>query len=91
MFETATPRRMSRTFRCALFGIAMTVLARVGPWMWPRWPAIVVLDFMLAHAAPSVVSPVQKAFGVIVLLIVNVGFWAALARLGWWVVGRVRR
>jgi hypothetical protein len=84
MFETATPRRMSRTFRCALFGIGMTVLARIGPWSWPGWPATTVLDFLLAHAAPSVASPVQKAFGVVLLLFVNVAFWANVARGAWW-------
>lgn len=61
----------------------MTIVARLGPWSWPGWPALTVLDFMLQFA-PSVASPVQKAFGVVVLLFVNVGFWAILARGAWW-------
>jgi len=91
MFESARPRQMSRSFRCVLFGIAMTVLARLGPWHWPGWPAITVLDFLLAHAAPSVASPVQKGLGVTVLLLVNAGFWALAAWLALWVRERRAR
>jgi len=82
MFDSVTPRRrMSRGFRCALFGIAMTVLARLGPWSWPGWPAVTVLDFLLARFSPSVVGPVAKGLGLVVLLVVNVGFWSVLALL----------
>jgi hypothetical protein len=86
VFESATPRRMSRGARCALFGVAMTLLARLGPWSWPGWPALTLLDFVLARYAPSVASPMTKAFGAIVLLFVNVGFWAVLA----WAVLKLR-
>lgn len=91
MFESATPRRMSRTFRCLLFGIAMTVFARLGPWSWPGWPAITVLDFLLTHFAPSVVSPLQKGLGVTLLLLVNAGFWALVASLVLWMLERRAR
>lgn len=84
MFESATPRRMSRLARCVLFGIAMTVLARIGPWGWPGFPAITVLDFALARWAPSVASPVHKAFGTVALLVVNAGFWALAAWVLLW-------
>jgi len=70
---------MSRGFRCALFGIAMTVIARVGPWAWPGWPAVKVLDFALAHSAPSVAGSVYKGLGLVVLILVNAGFWAVVA------------
>ena len=80
MFESATlARPMSRGFRCFLFGIAMTVFARVGPWSWPGWPAITALDFVLAHAAPSVAGPITKSFGLVALMLVNSGFWALVA------------
>lgn len=62
-----------------MFGLAMTILARLGPWTWPGWPAVTVLDFALAHAAPSVAGPVFKGVGLVALLIVNAGFWALLA------------
>ena len=59
----------------------MTVLARIGPWSWPGWPAVTLLDFILARYTPSIVPPVVKAFGVIVLFSVNTTFWAVLAWL----------
>jgi hypothetical protein len=70
---------MSRGFRCALFGLAMTVVARLGPWTWPGWPAVTVLDFALKHFAPSVVGPVAKVVGLVVLIVVNTAFWALIA------------
>lgn len=83
MFETVTrPRRMSRGFRCALFGLGMTVLARVGPWSWPGWPAVTVLDFILARAAPTVAGPIAKSLGLLLLIFVNAGFWALVACAG---------
>lgn len=74
-----------------LFGIGMTVLARVGPWLWPGWPAVTLLDFVLGTAAPSVVTPFEKAMGVIALLFVNVTFWALLAWVALWALDRLRR
>lgn len=89
MFESVTrPPSTSRGFRCALFGIAMTILARLGPWSWPGWPAITVLDFALAHAAPSVAGPVMKGAGLVALLIVNAGFWALVAYAALWLKDR---
>jgi hypothetical protein len=80
MFETITRRSpVSRGFRCVLFGIALTIVARVGPWSWPGWPAVKVLDFALAHTAPSVAGPIYKGLGILMLMFVNVGFWAAVA------------
>jgi hypothetical protein len=80
MFEEFTrPRPMSRAFRCGLLGLAMTLLAWLGPWRWPGWPALILLDFILARAAPSVAGPVMKGLGLVVLLFVNAGFWGVLA------------
>lgn len=79
MFESATPRRtFTPGFVCALIGLGMTVLARVGPWTWPGWPAVTLLDLYLARAAPSVLPPHLKAIGLVVLLVVNAGFWALI-------------
>jgi hypothetical protein len=95
MFETITRRPpMSRGFRCALFGIAMTILARVGPWSWPGWPAMKVLDFALAHTAPSVAGPIYKGLGLLILIFVNAGFWAVVAYaavFAWKALRRVAR
>ena len=91
MFDSVVRARPpSRGFRCALFGIAMTVLARLGPWSWPGWPAVTVLDFALAHAAPSVAGPTMKAFGLVVLLLVNTGFWGLAAYAALWLMSRMR-
>ena len=79
MFESIRAPRTSLGSRCALFGLAMTVLARLGPWDWPGWPAVTVLDFVLTHAAPSVAGPVFKGVGIVALIVVNAGFWAVLA------------
>ena len=93
MFETITQRRpLSLGFRCALFGIAMTIVARLTPWLWPGWPARTVLDFALARFAPSVAGPVEKGLGVIALLFVNVAFWgmAAWVAVSTWTIARKR-
>lgn len=91
MFDDVISRRtMSLGFRCALFGVAMTVLARLGPWSWPGWPARTMLDFMLRFA-PSVVSPLAKGLGLVVLLVVSVSFWSVLAWLAVRAVSFLRR
>lgn len=95
MFESVTrARATSRGFRCAVFGLAMTVLARLGPWAWPGWPAVTVLDFALTHAAPSVAGPIVKGVGLLALIAVNAGFWALLAyaalRIGLFVMALLR-
>lgn len=81
----------SRGFRCALFGLAMTILARLGPWNWPGWPARTVLDFALSRAAPSVVGPVAKGLGLVALIVVNAGFWAFAACAALRLRSRMRR
>jgi hypothetical protein len=57
----------------------MTLVAWLGPWRWPGWPALTLLDFILARAAPSVAGPVAKGLGLVVLLVVNTAFWGVLA------------
>jgi hypothetical protein len=95
MFDAITRKPpMSRGFRCALFGIAMTIMARVGPWSWPGWPAVKVLDFALAHTAPSVAGPIYKGLGLLILIFVNAGFWAVVAYaavFAWKALRRVAR
>jgi hypothetical protein len=92
MFDDVIAHRpMSRGFRCALFGVAVTILARLGPWLWPGWPARTLLDFALARFAPTVVGPVAKGVGLVILLIVNVSFWAVAAWLALGAMLRFRR
>jgi hypothetical protein len=77
-----TGRRMSLGFRCALLGIGLTLLAWFGPWDWPGWPARTVLEFVLARYAPSRADSLYKGIGMTLLIVINVGFWALLARGG---------
>ena len=72
---------LSRGFLAALIGIGITILAWYGPWLWPAWPATTTLDFVLARAGWSDVSFTGKAFGMVGLIVVNVGFWAVVARV----------
>ena len=81
MFESAKPPAMRRVTRCALFGVAMTAIARIGPWSWPGWPAVTLLDFILARYTPSVVPPLLHALGIVLLFTVNTVFWALVAWL----------
>lgn len=95
MFESVNPEPAPRRgYRCALFGLAMTVLARLGPWSWPGWPAVTALDFALAHAAPSVAGPIVRGVGLVALIVVNAGFWALAAyaalRIGLFAMAKVR-
>ena len=65
-------------------GIAITVLAWFGPWAWPAWPALVLLD--LAFSPPR--SLASLPFGirsavVVVLMGINVGFWGVICALAW--------
>ena len=81
---------MSRGFVCTLFGIAMTVFAWFGPWLWPAWPAFTVIR--LAFQSRGVVWT-ELSFGIraavlVGLIVINVGFWAAVAAAG---LGLVRR
>lgn len=75
---------MSRTFKAALIGLTLTVVAELGPWYWPGWPAITVLDFVLARTEWSVVPPLWKAIGFVALIVINAGFWGVVAWLGMW-------
>jgi hypothetical protein len=70
---------MSRGFVCALGGVAMTLIAWYGPWAWPGWPAFALIELAFgSHAAFSELSYATRAAAVLVLIVVNVAFWAAL-------------
>jgi hypothetical protein len=92
MFSSVSPpRRMSLGFRCALTGVALTLLAWFGPWDWPGWPARTVLDFALERWAPSRATSLHKGIGMTMLIVINVGFWALLLRGVVVLVSRMRR
>jgi hypothetical protein len=76
--------KVSRGFVCSLFGIAMTVFSWYGPWEWPAWPAFALLHLVFGSGAAWQELPYgQRAAVVIVLIIINSGFWALLAAAVW--------
>lgn len=81
---------MSRGFKAALIGLALTVVAKVGPWHWPAWPAVTVLDFFLARTTWTVVPFPIRALGLVALILINTGFWAGVAWMGMWGWGVAR-
>jgi hypothetical protein len=72
-------RPPSRGFIAALGGIAMTLLAWFGSWAWPGWPASTAID-LLGFADFAELPRVAKSAVVILLIIINVGTWAAILR-----------
>jgi hypothetical protein len=72
--------RVSRGFIAALGGVAMTLLAWFGSWAWPGWPASVAIDLLGRWGDFAELPRMQKSGVVILLIIVNVGTWAAVIR-----------
>jgi len=71
--------RPSRGFIAALGGIAMTLLAWYGSWAWPGWPASTAID-LLGFTDFADFPRVAKSAVVVLLIIINVGTWAAAIR-----------
>jgi len=69
----------SRGFLAALGGIAMTLLAWFGSWAWPGWPASFAID-LLGFADFAELPRLAKSSIVVLLIIINVGAWAAVIR-----------
>lgn len=77
-------RLVSPGFVCALIGVVLTILAWVGPWSWPAWPAFTVLDLGVRRWFNWVEFPYGlRATVVVILIAINIAFWALAARLGW--------
>jgi len=71
--------RVSRGFIAAIGGIAMTLLAWFGSWAWPGWPASFAID-LLGFADFADFPRYAKSAVVVLLIIINVGTWAAVIR-----------
>ena len=71
---------MSRGFIAALGGIAITLLAWFGSWAWPGWPASFALDLLGRIRDFAELPRIVKASVVVLLIIINVGVWAAVIR-----------
>jgi hypothetical protein len=79
VWQTDPLRRPSRGFIASLGGIAMTLLAWFGSWAWPGWPASTAID-LLGFADFAELPRVAKSAVVVLLIIINVGTWAAALR-----------
>ncbi|MEA2335996.1 MAG: hypothetical protein QOE82_3 [Thermoanaerobaculia bacterium] len=70
---------LSRGFIAALGGIGMTLLAWFGSWAWPGWPASIAID-LLGFTDFAEFPRLAKSAVVVLLIIINVGTWAAVIR-----------
>ena len=71
---------VSRGFVAALGGIGMTLLAWFGSWAWPGWPASVAIDLLGRFGDFAELPRLEKSAVVVLLIIINVGTWAAAFR-----------
>lgn len=70
----------STGFLCALVGVLVSILAWVGPWSWPAWPAMAVTFTIFTPERPFVALPLPVRNAVLVLVITwNVAAWALVA------------
>jgi len=69
-----------------MFGIAMTLLSWYGPWAWPAFPALTTMRLFpdFADYAFSVRGAI-----IVLLIAINVAFWAGAAWLVWWSAQRL--
>jgi hypothetical protein len=79
---------MSRGFVAALAGIAMTIFAWYGPWEWPAWPALTLIDVVFGSNTAFAELPLAtRAATITMLIVVNVAFWGAVV----WIAMRAMR
>jgi hypothetical protein len=71
---------MSRGFIATLGGIALTLLAWFGSWVWPGWPASIALDVLGHYSAFPDLPRGAKIVAVVALIVINVGTWAVVIR-----------
>lgn len=82
---------MSRGFVCTLGGIAITIFAWFGPWLWPAWPALAVLELAFSPERPfSALLPGAKQAVVVLLIIWNVAVWSGVLQGLTMLGGRVK-
>jgi hypothetical protein len=70
---------VSRGFVSAMIGIGMTLFAWYGPWAWPAWPAFTTIDLLFGHRGFADLPYVQRSAVLVALIVVNIGFWGAVA------------
>lgn len=70
---------MSRGFISSLIGLAVTLLSWYGPWAWPAWPAFTAIDLVFGHTGFADFSYEIRSAIVVMLIVLNVSFWAVIA------------
>ncbi|GAC1429108.1 MAG: hypothetical protein NVSMB68_01270 [Thermoanaerobaculia bacterium] len=70
---------MSRGFISSLIGLAVTLLSWYGPWAWPAWPAFTAIDLVFGHTGFAEYSFAIRSAIVVMLIVLNVSFWAVVA------------
>jgi hypothetical protein len=70
---------MSRSFISALIGLAMTLLAWYGPWAWPAWPAFTAISLVFGRTGFADYPFAVRSAIVVLLIVLNVSFWGAIA------------
>jgi hypothetical protein len=72
--------RVSRGFVATLGGVALTLLAWFGSWVWPGWPASYALDLLGHYSSFPDLPRLAKVATVVLLIVINVGTWALVIR-----------
>jgi len=70
---------MSRGFVSSLIGLAMTILSWYGPWAWPAWPAFTAITLVFGHTGFAEYPFALRSAIVVLLIVLNVSFWGAIA------------
>ncbi|MEA2238415.1 MAG: hypothetical protein QOC81_3139 [Thermoanaerobaculia bacterium] len=71
---------LSRGFLATLGGVALTLLAWFGSWVWPGWPASFALDVLGHFSSFPDLPSFAKVATVVMLIVINVGTWALVIR-----------
>jgi hypothetical protein len=71
--------RISRGFVGALVGLAISVLAWCGSWMWPAWPAFAALHLAFPKGGFGDLTFPARAAVIVALLALNVACWGLIA------------
>lgn len=82
---------MSLGFRASLLGVGMTLMSWYGPWQWPAWPAFATIDLLFGQSGFAELPYATRSAAIVLLIIVNSGFWGLLAAGLTRIVQRVRR
>lgn len=92
MSALESSRRMSLGFRCALAGLAITILGYFGAWEWPAWPAFWLLDVVFGNGSSWIyLSAGVRDLVLVALIAFNTACWGVAAWLFVTLAARLRR